>query len=48
VHFSTGSVRRPGQQADDTDDRGEPLIDRGCYVIGFDPAGLSVCGTMPH
>jgi hypothetical protein len=47
VHFSTGSVRCPGQADDDTDDRGEPLIDRGCYVIGFDPAGLPVCGTMP-
>jgi hypothetical protein len=38
----------PGQQDDDIDDRGEPLIDRGCYVIGFDPAGLPVCGTMPR
>jgi hypothetical protein len=46
VHFSTGDVRCPGQEDDDTDDRGEPLIDRGRYVIGFDPVGLYVCGTV--
>ena len=46
VHFSTGDVRCPGQGDDDTDERGEPLIVRGWYVIGFDPVDLPVCGTV--
>jgi len=36
----------PGQEDDDTDDRGEPLIVRGWYVIGFDPVGLPVRGSV--
>ena len=46
LHFSTGELRCPGQEDDDTDDRGEPLIVRGRYVIGFDSVGLPVCGTV--
>lgn len=46
VHFGTGSVRCPGQEDDDTDDRGEPLIDSGWYVISFDPAGQPICGNV--
>lgn len=46
VHFSSGQRRCPGQEDDDTDDRGEPLIVRGWYVIGFHPMGLPVCGTV--
>ena len=39
-------VDSPGQEDDDTGDRGEPLIIRGWYVTGVDPAGLAVCGTV--
>lgn len=46
VHFSTGNVRCPGHGDDDTDDRGEPLIVRGWYVISVDPVGLPVCPTV--
>jgi hypothetical protein len=46
VHYGTGGVRCPGQENDGTDDRGEPLIDHGWYVVAFDSLGLPVCGTV--
>ena len=46
VHFGTGSVRCPGQDDDSTDDRGDPLIEHGRYVVAFDPLGLPVRGTV--
>jgi len=46
VHYGTGSVRCPGQGDDGTDNRGEPLIDHGWYVVAFDSLGLPVCGSV--
>ena len=47
VHVCNNSVRCPGQEDDDTDDRAEPLRDwrTGRYVIGFVDAGEVFQGT---
>lgn len=44
VHVCNNSMRCPGQEDDDTDDRAEPLRDwrTGRYVVGFDKDGNDV------